>query len=143
MSVFQEQHYRSPQAIIEAAHGALKSTRGAALAISEINFEQQSIRFAGIGNIAASITSPTEHHHLLSYNGTVGHELHKLQEFTYPWYVNGVLIMHSDGLNTQWRLNRYPGLQQKHPGLIAGVLYRDFNRERDDVTVLVAKGIGG
>lgn len=139
--MFQEHHDRSPQTIIEAAHGALRSTRGAALAISEINFEQQSIRFAGVGNIAASITSPTKHHHLLSYNGTVGHELHKIKEFTYPWYVNEVLIMHSDGLNTQWRLDRYPGLYQKHPGLIAGVLYRDFNRERDDVTVLVAKGI--
>jgi hypothetical protein len=49
--------------------------------------------------------------------------------------------MHSDGLGTQWRLERYPGLIQKHPSLIAGVLYRDFNRERDDVTVLVAKEV--
>ena len=49
--------------------------------------------------------------------------------------------MHSDGLGTQWRLDRYPTLSQKHPSLIAGVLYRDFYRERDDVTVLVAKGV--
>jgi hypothetical protein len=33
----------------------------------------------------------------------------------------------------------YPGIWSKHPGLIAGILYRDFYRERDDVTVLVAK----
>jgi hypothetical protein len=36
-------------------------------------------------------------------------------------------------------LDRYPGLFAKHPSLIAGVLYRDFNRGRDDVTVLVAR----
>ena len=139
--IFQE-HHRSPGAIVEAAHAALRSTRGAVLAIAEIDFEQQSVRFAGIGNIAASIFSFTQHHHMLSHNGTVGHEIRKIQEFSYPWYANGLLIMHSDGLNNKWQLERYPGLSQKHPSLIAGVLYRDFNRERDDVTVLVAKGMG-
>ena len=139
--IFQE-HHRSPGAIVEAAHAALRSTRGAALGIAEIDFEQQSVRFAGIGNIAASIFSFAKHHHLISNNGTVGHEVRKIQEFSYPWYANGLLIMHSDGLDSKWQLDRYPGLSQKHPSLIAGVLYRDFNRERDDVTVLVAKGGG-
>ncbi|MEH2137873.1 anti-sigma regulatory factor [Nostoc sp.] len=139
--IFQE-HHRSPAAIVEAAHAALRSTRGAVLAIAEIDFEQESVRFAGIGNITTSIFSFTEHHHLLSHNGIVGHEIRKIQEFSYPWYANGLLIMHSDGLDTKWQLDRYPGLSQKHPSLIAGVLYRDFNRDRDDVTVLVAKGMG-
>ncbi|MEH2287822.1 ATP-binding SpoIIE family protein phosphatase [Nostoc sp.] len=140
--MFQENYQRSPGAIVEAAHAALRSTRGAALAIAEIDFEQQSLCFAGIGNIAASIFSFTEHHNLLSHTGTVGHEILKIQEFSYSWYANGLLIMHSDGLGVKWQLDRYPGLMQKHPSLIAGVLYRDFNRERDDVTVLVAKGMG-
>jgi anti-sigma regulatory factor (Ser/Thr protein kinase) len=140
--VFHDYHHQSPQRIVEAAHAALRSTRGAALAIAEINFEQQTVCFAGIGNISASISSATEHHNLMSYNGTVGHEVRKIKEFTYPWYVNGMLTMHSDGISTQWKLDRYPGLSQKHPSLIAGVLYRDFYRERDDVTMLVAKGTG-
>ncbi len=140
--VFHDHQHQSPERIVEAAHAALKSTRGAVLAIAEIDFEQQTVRFAGIGNIAASISSATEHHNLMSYNGTVGHEVRKIHEFTYPWYGNGLLIMHSDGISTQWKLDRYPGLSQKHPSLIAGVLYRDFHRERDDVTVLVAKGTG-
>ncbi|MEH2182679.1 ATP-binding SpoIIE family protein phosphatase [Nostoc sp.] len=142
VKIFQEHYQRSPSAIVEAAHAALRSTRGAALAIAEIDFEQQSLRFAGIGNIAASIFSFTKHYNLLSHNGTVGHEIFKIQEFSYSWYANGLLIMHSDGLGAKWQIDRYPGLSQKHPSLIAGVLYRDFNRERDDVTVLVAKGIG-
>lgn len=140
--VFHDHHHQSPQRIVEAAHAALRSTRGAALAIAEINFEQQTVCFAGIGNIAASISSATEHHNLMSYNGTVGHEVRKIKEFTYPWYLNGLLTMHSDGISTQWNLDRYPGLSQKHPSLIAGVLHRDFHRERDDVTMLVAKGTG-
>lgn len=136
---FQENYQRSPHEIVETTHQALRSTRGAVLAIAEINLDQQSIRYAGIGNIAASVSSFTEHYNLVSHNGTIGHEVRKIQEFTHPWYPNGLLIMHSDGLGTHWRLDRYPGLRQKHPSLIAGVLYRDFNRDRDDVTVLVAR----
>lgn len=140
--VFHDHHHQTPQQIVEAAHAALRSTRGAALAIAEINFEHQTVCFAGVGNIAASISSATAHHNLTSYNGTVGHEVRKIREFTYPWQVNGLLTMHSDGISTQWKLDRYPGLRQKHPSLIAGVLYRDFHRDRDDVTMLVAKGMG-
>jgi hypothetical protein len=50
-----------------------------------------------------------------------------------------LLVMHSDGLATHWNLDQYPGLVGRRPSLIAGVLYRDFARGRDDVTVVVAK----
>ena len=46
--------------------------------------------------------------------------------------------MHSDGLTARWDLRAYPALARRHPGLVAGVLYRDFNRGRDDATVLAA-----
>jgi hypothetical protein len=48
--------------------------------------------------------------------------------------------VHSDGLVNRWDLDRYPGLVQRHPSLVAGVLFRDFNRGRDDVTVVAARG---
>jgi hypothetical protein len=47
--------------------------------------------------------------------------------------------MHSDGLSAHWSLDSYPGLRARHPALIAATLYRDLARERDDVTVLVAR----
>jgi anti-sigma regulatory factor (Ser/Thr protein kinase) len=137
--IFRENNFMSASSIIEAAHGALRSTRGAVLAIAEVDFERQEVRFAGIGNIAGTILSQEGSYYMVSYNGTVGHEVRKIQEFTYQWPQEGLLVMHSDGLKTQWRLDRYPGLMHKHPSLIAGVLYRDFNRGRDDVTVLVAR----
>jgi hypothetical protein len=46
--------------------------------------------------------------------------------------------MYSDGMLTNWSCDAYPGLLARHPMLIAGVLFRDFRRERDDVTMLVA-----
>lgn len=137
--VFREQIQRSLKEIVEAMHGAMRHTRGAALAIAKINLEQQILQFVGVGNIAGTIHSSTGYKRMVSHNGTVGHELRKIQEFSYSWQREGILIMHSDGLGTHWDIQRYPGLATRHPSLIAGVLYRDFNRERDDVTVLVAR----
>lgn len=137
--IFREQENLSPKAIIEAAHTALRNTRGAALAVAEIDFERQSLCFAGVGNISGSVFTAQGNYSLVSYNGTVGYEMRKLQEFTYQWPKDGILIMHSDGLASHWRLDNYRGLAAKHSSLIASVLYRDFHRGRDDVTVLVAK----
>jgi hypothetical protein len=129
----------APMALIQVAHDSLHSTRGAAVAVAELDLERSLVKFAGIGNIAGTIFAADKSRHLASYNGTVGHEMRKIQEFTYPWSADALLVLHSDGLGTHWDLDAYPGLAARHPSLIAGVLYRDFNRGRDDVTVLVAK----
>lgn len=143
--IFQELAERSPKEMMEAAHRSLRSTRGAAVAIAEINLPQQTVRFAGVGNIVAMSlsTDPStqSRQNWVSFNGTVGHEVRKIQEYTYPWITNGLIVMHSDGLGTQWRLEQYPGLIHKHPSLIAGVLYRDFYRERDDVTIVIMRQV--
>ena len=49
----------------------------------------------------------------------------------------GMLVMHSDGISSRWRLDTYPGLAQRHPAIVAGVLWRDFGRGRDDATIVV------
>jgi hypothetical protein len=36
-------------------------------------------------------------------------------------------------------VDRYRGLRQRHAAVIAAVLCRDYARDRDDVTVVVAK----
>ncbi len=141
--MFEDNAHRSPPAIVAAAHGAMRGTRGAAMAIAQVDFARQSVCFTGIGNISGTLLSSERSYNMVSLNGTVGHEVRKIQEFTYPWSKDTLLIMHSDGLKTQWRLEGYPGLIFKHPSLIAGVLYRDFNRGRDDVTVLVAREVMG
>jgi hypothetical protein len=136
--VLAENSRLSPAALVEVAHAELHRTRGAALAIIEFN-SIQSANFSGIGNIAGTILTRERNHHLASHNGIVGHQLSRVQEFVYPWPEEALLVLHSDGLATRWDLMAYPGLIERHPSLIAGVLYRDFRRGYDDVTVLVAK----
>jgi hypothetical protein len=92
-----------------------------------------------VGNIAATILDNGNSRSLVSHNGTVGAEMRKAQEFTYPWQSSSILVMNSDGLSTHWKLDPYPGLANRSALMIAAVLYRDFKRTRDDATVLVAR----
>src|SRR5262245_34010583 len=117
----------SPAALIEFAHGALRSTRGAALAVADLDLAGE-VRYAGIGNIAGVARAPDTARHMVSHAGIVGHEVRKIQECVYPWSQDSLLVMHSDGQATHWNLDQYPGLVGRHPSLIAGVLYRDYAR---------------
>jgi hypothetical protein len=69
-------------------------------------------------------------------NGTIGLNARGYRVFTNPWPADAVLFMASDGLKSQLQWNRYSGLIERPPGLIAGVLYRDHLRGRDDATAL-------
>jgi anti-sigma regulatory factor (Ser/Thr protein kinase) len=137
--VFSVSRTDSPTPILQDAHDSLKKTRGAAMAIASLHLEKRLVSFAGIGNIGSYIVKPGAARGMASHNGTLGAHLHRIQEFTFPWDADSILIMYSDGLKSGWDLKPYPGIWSKHPGLIAGMLYRDFARDRDDVTVLVAK----
>jgi len=129
-----------PGALLDRVHQALRSSRGAAVSVARIDREKGVLTFAGVGNVSAQIYSGAQAgQHLVSINGTAGHQVQRIREFTYPWPGDGMLIMHSDGLSTNAGLEKHSGLALHDPSLIAAVLYRDFTRRNDDATVVVAK----
>jgi hypothetical protein len=138
--VFRAHSSESPASLISRLHDALKKTRGAAAAIAEVRTLAGTLTYAGVGNISGSILSHTLSRSLVSHNGTLGHVMARVQEFKVEWPKDGILVMHSDGLQSRWDPTRYPGLLARQPAIIAGVLLRDFRRERDDASVLVLKG---
>lgn len=76
---------------------------------------------------------------MVSHGGIAGVQLPKVRQFEYAWHDRDVLVMHSDGLSERWKLSDHPGLMQTDVAVIAGILYRDANRRRDDATVLVTR----
>lgn len=130
---------RSPADIIHRAHHALQRTRGAAVAISHVDEVHHQIEFAGIGNISAQVITNGVCRHMMSHNGIVGSNLRKVEQLAFPWATESMLIMQSDGVGARWNLNDYLGLFERHPALIAAVLYRDFLRPHDDATVVVVR----
>ena len=138
--LFHSPSSRSPSEMLTAMHGALRPTRGAAIGIAHFDRGGRQVIFAGVGNIAATLIDANGGvRRMISNNGTVGHIARHMRDFSYPITTTTLVVLASDGLATNWDLGAYHGLTACHPALIAGVLWRDFNRGRDDVTVFVGK----
>jgi len=125
--------------VLDVMHGSLRPTRGAAVAIAEIDPELRVLTYTGLGNIAGVIVANGSTRNLVSHNGTAGHAMRRIQEFTYELPLEATLVLHSDGITGRWSLDAYPGLSRRHPAVTASVLYRDFLRGRDDATAVVAQ----
>lgn len=129
----------TPAGMMDMAHAALRPTRGAAAAVAAWDPVSGRGQFCGVGNINAVVIGQAGQRSLVSHNGTLGHSARTMTPFDFELPAAGLLVMHSDGLGTRWSLDNYPGLRARHPALIAAVLWRDYERGRDDATIAVVR----
>jgi anti-sigma regulatory factor (Ser/Thr protein kinase) len=139
IATFHRRAELGPAEILGYLHDGLRKTRGAVAAIAEIRPTEKTLVYAGVGNIAAALLSGGTSRSLVSHNGTLGMTIARIQEFRAEWPADGILVLHSDGLQSRWDLGAYSGLMVKHPAVIGGALLRDFRRQRDDASVVVVK----
>lgn len=139
LSVFHDAAAHSAEDMLTVMHTALHRTRGAAASVTVIDHERHTSRFCGVGNVDGRILTATTNQHLIPQNGIVGHSMTAVNAVDASWPTHARLVLHSDGISSRWRGDQYPGLVSRHPALLAGVLFRDFARIRDDATVLVLR----
>lgn len=120
-------------------HRGIRHTRGAAATVALFEPRASTVSVAGIGNVAAAVVGAVSTRRAVSLGGILGQDVRSLREYRYPWDPGDMLVMHSDGLTSHWSFDPYPGLRQRSPLMAAAILYRDFQRGRDDVTVVVGK----
>jgi anti-sigma regulatory factor (Ser/Thr protein kinase) len=141
IDAFAASPWAPPHFIMHLAGTAMARTRGGAAAAALI--EGSAVSYAGVGNVAGSLVSAEKSQGLVSHAGTLGMQgmgpatRRAAQQFEYTRPAGGLLVMHSDGISARWSLKDRPALFTHHPAIVAGVLYRDHGREKDDATVLV------
>jgi anti-sigma regulatory factor (Ser/Thr protein kinase) len=127
-------------AVVERLHRTLGHTRGAALAVAELDRDAGLVRYAGLGNIAGTVVAPDgARRGMVSLPGIAGHQKRQIREYDYPLVPGSVVLMHSDGLVDRWNPADYPGLLTHSPQVIAATVLRDAGTRRDDAGVLVAR----
>ena len=126
--------------VLVALDAAIRGTRGAALSIALIDHAANDLQFCGVGNVDGRVFDDGPAAYLVPQNGIVGSGMPPLRCANVPWHKGSRLVMHSDGVLAKWRLDAYPKLKTAHPALLAGVIYRDFVRGKDDATVVVLDG---
>ncbi|MFC0408446.1 ATP-binding protein [Roseomonas elaeocarpi] len=127
--------------VLRRLHDGLRHTRGAAVSVARgaLPFGETpgQVTYGGVGNVAGLILDGHKPRHMVSHNGTLGHTASRFQATPYPCPRDALVVLHSDGIATSWKLDHLPGITRRHPTLIAGVIYRDAARGRDDATVAV------
>lgn len=128
-----------PDELLLSVHDALRSTRGAVASLAVIDHDAELFQYSGVGNISVRVFGTPERVAPISANGTLGLRLGTVRLWQHRWAEGATVVMASDGLSESWDIHSYPGLLKRSPQLLAGILMRDYAREADDATVLVAR----
>ena len=126
-----------PAALLERVHQRMGRTRGGAVGV--VHIDGQRARFAGLGNVAASIVSGGERKSMISLPGIAGHQARAIRQFEYEVPPGAAVILHSDGISSRWEAAALPGIAARDPLLIAAVLLAAAGVHRDDAGILVLK----
>ncbi|MEU5275416.1 ATP-binding SpoIIE family protein phosphatase [Streptomyces asoensis] len=131
-----------PAELLRRLDEALRGTRGAAVAVAQLDLRAGRLRFAGVGNIGARLREGGSWRHLLSRPGIVGaHRPSTLPETEAAWAADRLLVLHSDGLPGRWAPPADPRLFLADPAVTAAVTVRDAGSSarpvRDDTAVAV------
>jgi hypothetical protein len=125
--------------VLRRAHERLRQTRGAVMGACVVDWRAGKFSYAGVGNVEARVLGSPHPVRPISSNGTLGARLGNVRVWSYDWSEGATIVLTSDGLSASWDITDYPGLLARSPQMLAGVLARDYSRETDDATVLVAR----
>ncbi|MFC8568519.1 SpoIIE family protein phosphatase [Streptomyces sp. NPDC057245] len=132
----------APAEALRRLDTALTGTRGAAVAVAQVDTRAGVLRFAGVGNIGARLCEGGTWRHLVSRPGIVGtHRPATLRDQEAVWADDRVLVLHSDGLPSRWSPTAETCRTTTDPAVTAAVTIRDASSParpvRDDTAVAV------
>ncbi|MGM1060815.1 ATP-binding SpoIIE family protein phosphatase [Saccharothrix sp. Mg75] len=125
-----------PEEVVARLHQALRGTRGGAVAVADLDLVTRRVRFAGVGNIGASVVADGRKRGMVSVPGVAGFQARTIRAFDYDLPPGALVVLHSDGLTERWSPDE--DLAEQAPPVIAARLVRDAGVRRDDAGVLVA-----
>ncbi len=134
--VFLDKPFDDLKVIVDRVHKALGGTRGAAIALMQLDHLQDQIQYCGVGNITGKVCMRYESKGCVSAPGIAGSQLGTIKTFTYDWGPGARLLLYSDGIKSCATLGNPAG---KSVMLEAAEVYRDHGRLTDDTTVVVLR----
>ncbi|MFS8096955.1 SpoIIE family protein phosphatase [Lentzea alba] len=137
--LFREMPAVPPEEVVARVHAALRGTRGGAVGVADIDLVARTVRYAGLGNIAAAVLGEGRKQGMISVPGVAGHQARTIRAFDYVLPDNAVVVLHSDGLTERWGVDHGSDLDSDLPVLIATTLLREAGVRNDDACVLVGK----
>lgn len=131
-----------PVDIIRAMHENVRRTRGLVGVVAVFDRINPQWSLCGVGNIVTRMYSGIAYDSYMSYNGTIGLNIAKsMKSSVIAAERNQHLIACSDGILARWDMTKYASIFKFDSNILAGAVYKDFNRGNDDASILIAKVI--
>ena len=128
----------APVEALTACHHALAGSRGAVMAVVQIDAAVRRLQYVGVGNIEGHLSGSSRVEHLISDRGIVGSALPRLHPHDLELTAGWLLLLHSDGVISRLNLLQ----ERSRPGLtlqaLADAVLAERGRTNDDATVVVA-----
>lgn len=126
-----------PAVLVERAHRRMSHTRGGAMGVVQV--AGQKARFAGLGNVTATLLADGTRRNMLSVPGIAGHQARTIRQYEYDVAPGTSVVLHSDGISARWEAAALPGLAARDPLVVAAALLAEAGTHRDDAGVLVLR----
>ena len=127
----------SLEAIFAGCHGALKGSRGAAMALAKLENATLRLRYLSVGNIELRLYDPDGVRKLDGRYGTLGLSCPPLAASVHQLARRTIAVMFSDGIQSHFDIPRDVALRREQN--IAWHIFETFAKKYDDATVVVAK----
>lgn len=124
-----------PGQLISKCHRALRGTRGAAVLILSLSYQEARVAWAGIGNVEGWHLRTTGREALISRAGVVGYQLSSPRLRSSPLAPGDMFVLATDGISARFGED----ITTVPPDRLASTLFERHARATDDALVLVAR----
>jgi anti-sigma regulatory factor (Ser/Thr protein kinase) len=135
-----ESHFDSPlDRIFLGAGRACRATRGVVMALARFDWGQGRLAFAAVGNIVVRVFPRAQPLHFVMRRGVIGLNAPGAVVTEYPWSPDQVLVLHSDGVATDWGWKDFPCWANQPAAAMATELLCAKAKVEDDATVIAVR----
>lgn len=124
--------------LMEGLHELTRGSRGCVAVIATLDLEKLLLSYVGVGNICLRKFGNSDERTLLG-EGIIGYSISTPKEKRMQLENGDVLIIHSDGIKSQFGIHDYPGILKENAKNIAINIVRKFGKNDDDATCIALR----
>jgi len=125
-------------ALMSQLHAELLGGIGGVAIVGKLDSKTFQLRYVGIGNIfLRKVGNSSER--AVTQDGVIGYHIRTPREKTMQFSGGEVLVLHTDGITSQFDESDYPEIQNDDAQTIAKNLIKRFGKNNDDATCVVIR----
>jgi len=135
-----EKHYDQPlSSLFRGVGRACRSTRGVVMALVRFDWLNKTVSIGSIGNIEIRVFETGDVPKVVTKRGIIGTASVVPLIREHPWDERGIMVIHSDGIQTHWTWDEFSTHYGEPETVLAGIMPSRLSRDTDDATLVVVK----